>query len=134
MPDYWLCSMKDRPVSPRQAIARKCKDCTYDTEAAGNWRQQTATCPIVDCPLWMFRPLHGNAPSWLAARDAARLPDNWRSMPNVEAVAIVAGKVPNGCEGTPFRDSATTGDSCAPAVSVLPANAAYQRYSESVAR
>jgi hypothetical protein len=125
--------MKDRPVSPRQAIARKCKDCTYDTEAAGNWRQQTATCPIVDCPLWIFRPLRGNAPSWLAARDAARLPDDWRSMPNVEAVAIVAGKVPNGCEGTPFRDSLTTGDSCAPAVSALPANAAYQHYSEGVA-
>lgn len=119
--------MKGRAVSPRQAIASKCKDCTYDTEAYGNWRQQTAICPVVHCALWAFRPLHGNAPVWLLARDAARLPDNWRSMPNVEAVAIVADKVPNGCEGTPFRDNAATGDSCTPAVSSLSVNAAYQR-------
>lgn len=122
--------MKNRAVSPRQAIARKCKDCTYDTEAAGNWRQQTATCPIVNCALWAFRPLQGNAPTWLAARDAARLPDNWRSMPNVEAVAIVAGKPPSGCEGTPFRDKAAKGDSVTPAASALPVNAAYQRYGQ----
>lgn len=74
--------------------------------------------------------MHGNAPAWLAARDASRLPDNWRSMPNVEAVAIVAGKVPNACEGTPFQDNAATDDSCTPAESVLPVNAAYQRYSQ----
>ena len=71
--------------------------------------------------------MHGNAPAWLAARDVARLPDNWRSMPNVDAVAIVADKVPNGCEGTPFRDNAARGDSCTPAVSSLPVNAPYQR-------
>lgn len=130
LPDYRPCSMKDRSVSPRQAIARKCKDCTYDTEAAGNWRQQTATCPIVDCPLWMFRPLHSSAPTWLAERDVSRLPGNWRSLAQVEAVATVAAKAPNGCEGTQFRDNAATGDSCTPVVSVMPVNAAYQRYSE----
>lgn len=117
--------MKGRTVSPRQAIASKCKDCTYDTEAAGNWRQQTATCPVVHCALWTFRPLHGNAPAWLLARDAARLPDNWRSMPNVEAVAIVAGKVPNGCEGTPFQDNQATWDSCTPEVAAIPVNPPY---------
>lgn len=122
--------MKGRATSPRQAIASKCRDCTYDTEAAGNWRQQTATCPVVHCALWAFRPLHGNAPAWLAAKEAARLPDNWRSMPNVEAVAFVAGKVPNACEGRPFQDNAEMGDSCAPALSALPVNAAYERYSE----
>lgn len=74
--------------------------------------------------------MHGNAPAWLAARDAARLPDNWRSMPNVEAVAIVAGKVPNAREGTPFGDKAAKGDSFTPAVSALPVNAAYQRYGQ----
>jgi hypothetical protein len=51
-------------------------------------------------------------------------------MPNLEAVAIVAGKAPNGGEGTPFRDNRAKGDSCTPAVSALPVNAAYQRYSE----
>ena len=120
--------MKGRSISPRQAIASKCKDCIYDTEAAGNWRQQTASCPVVHCALWTFRPLHGNAPAWLAARDIARLPDNWHSMPNVKAVAIVAGKAPNGCEGTPFKDNAATVDSCTPAISAMPVNAAYRRY------
>ena len=51
-------------------------------------------------------------------------------MPNVEAVAIVADKVPNGCEGTPFQDNTATGDSCTPAEYALPVNAAYQRYSQ----
>ena len=122
--------MRARSVSPRQAIARKCKDCTYDTEAAGNWRQQTATCPIVDCPLWVFRPLHSNAPAWLAERDVSRLPDNWRSMPNVEAVAIVAGKAPKACEGAPFRDNAARSDGNTLSASDMAIKAVYGRYSQ----
>ena len=74
--------------------------------------------------------MHGNAPAWLAARDVARLPDNWRSMPNVDAVAIVAAKAPNSCEGTPFRDNAVKGGSSTPAVASLPVNAAYKRNSQ----
>ena len=121
--------MKGRATSPRQAIASKCRDCTYDTEAAGNWRQQTATCPVVHCALWAFRPLHGNAPAWLAARDAARLPDNWRSMPNVEAVAFIAGRAPNACEGAPFRDNAVRSDGNTLSASDLAIMAVYRRYS-----
>ena len=130
LPDYRRCSIKSRPISPRQAIARKCKDCIHDSDAAGNWRQQTATCAIVDCPLWVLRPLHGNAPAWLAARDVSRLPDNWRSLAHVEAVAVVAGKVPNGCEGTPFRDNAATSDGSTPSASDMAIKAVYQRYSQ----
>jgi hypothetical protein len=52
-------------------------------------------------------------------------------MPNVEAVAIVADKALNGREGTPFQDNTATGDSCAPAVPLMPVNAAYQRNSQS---
>ena len=122
--------MKGRRISPRQAIANKCKDCIYDSEAAGSWRQQSAACTVVDCALWTFRPLHGTPPAWLAARDAARLPDNWRSMPDGQAVGMVTGRVPKGCEGTPFKDNAVSGDSCSPAVSAMPVNAAYQRYSQ----
>ena len=128
--DYRPCSIKGRPVSPRQAIARKCKDCTHDADAAGNWRQQTATCPIVDCPLWVFRPLHSNAPAWLAERDVSRLPDNWRSMPNVEAVAIVAGKAPKACEGAPFRDNAARSDGNTLSASDMAIKAVYGRYSQ----
>jgi len=43
-------------LTPKQAIAAKCKDCIYDCEAAGTWRQQTHACTITDCPLWMLRP------------------------------------------------------------------------------
>jgi hypothetical protein len=129
LPDYRRCSIRSRPISPRQAIARKCKDCTHDSDAVGNWRQQTATCPIVDCPLWMFRPLHSNAPAWLAERDVSRLPDNWRSMPNVEAVAIVAGKAPNACEGAPFRDNAARSDGNTLSASGTAIKAVYGRYS-----
>jgi hypothetical protein len=50
-------------------------------------------------------------------------------MPNVTAVVIVAGKVPNECEGTPFQDNVQTSDSYTPAESPLPLNAAYERYS-----
>ncbi len=119
--------MKGRAISPRQAIASKCRDCTYDTEAVGSWRQQTATCPVVHCALWAFRPLQGNAPAWLAARDVERLPDNWRSMPNIKAVAIIAGNAPNASEGTPFQDNAVNGGSSTPAVASLSVNAAYKR-------
>ena len=117
--------MRSRAISPRQAIANKCKDCTYDTEAAGSWRQQTATCPVVHCALWAFRPLQGNPPAWLAARDAAQLPNNWRSMPNVEAVAIIAAKAPNSCEGTPFQDNVVSGDRSTPADAAIPVNPPY---------
>ena len=134
LPDYRPGSMKGRPVSPRQAIARKCKDCTHDADAAGNWRQQTATCPIVDCPLWMFRPLHSNAPAWLAERDVSRLPGNWRSLAHVEAVAAVAAKAPNGCEGTPFRDNAARSDGNTLSASDMAIKAVYGRYSNGGAR
>jgi hypothetical protein len=50
-------------------------------------------------------------------------------MPNVTAVVIVAGKVPNGCEGAPFQDNVKTSDSYTPAESALPVNAAKERYS-----
>lgn len=38
------------------AIAAKCKDCIYDREAPGNWRQQVTACSITSCALWPYRP------------------------------------------------------------------------------
>jgi hypothetical protein len=43
-------------LTARQAIAAKCKDCTYDQQAPGNWRQQVHACDIKSCALWMLRP------------------------------------------------------------------------------
>lgn len=45
-----------KKVSPRQAIASKCRDCIYDPLDAGNWRQQVHACIATDCPLWPHRP------------------------------------------------------------------------------
>lgn len=42
--------------SLRKAIDAKCRDCTYDLKAAGNWRVQTSLCSATECPLWPFRP------------------------------------------------------------------------------
>lgn len=50
-------TVRERRVSPKEAIAAKCKDCIYDPLAGGTWRQQTEECNIQDCPLWEFRPL-----------------------------------------------------------------------------
>lgn len=43
--------------TPLAAIARKCRDCTYDELEPGTWREQCAACPIEVCPLHAFRPV-----------------------------------------------------------------------------
>ena len=49
--------MNGRPrPSLRAAIDRKCKDCTYDPMAPGNWRQQVQACTVTTCPLHPVRP------------------------------------------------------------------------------
>lgn len=45
-------------ISPRQAIAAKCRDCIYDPlSGLGTWRQQVTGCTSPDCALYPFRPL-----------------------------------------------------------------------------
>lgn len=43
--------------SMRQAINNKCKECIYDSESAGNWRQQVEACTSKACPLFELRPI-----------------------------------------------------------------------------
>jgi hypothetical protein len=43
-------------MSRAAAINAKCRDCIYDREAPGNWRQQVEACAIKACPLWPYRP------------------------------------------------------------------------------
>lgn len=38
-----------RTISPLQAIRSKCLDCT------GHQYNEIKSCPVLDCPLWMFR-------------------------------------------------------------------------------
>lgn len=47
-------------ASLKKAIEDKCKDCTYDKEAPGTWREQVEGCRVTKCPLWEVRPLTVN--------------------------------------------------------------------------
>ena len=44
-------------ASLKQAIADKCKDCTYDPLDKGTWRDQVERCKIKSCALWPVRPM-----------------------------------------------------------------------------
>lgn len=48
-------------TSLRQAINNKCRDCSYDRFAAGNWRQQVTACTSPACPLYLVRPVSKGA-------------------------------------------------------------------------
>jgi hypothetical protein len=43
-------------VSRKAAIEAKCKDCIWDPEEPGNWRQQAESCTITECSLHPYRP------------------------------------------------------------------------------
>ena len=40
----------------REAINRKCRDCIYDDQAPGTWRQQVTLCAAKSCSLYELRP------------------------------------------------------------------------------
>lgn len=44
-------------ASLKQAIADKCKDCTYDKLDTGTWRDQVERCNVKTCALWPVRPM-----------------------------------------------------------------------------
>jgi hypothetical protein len=101
-----------RPPTRGEAIAAKCRDCLYDDKASGTWRQQVSACNLTDCPLWRVRPLAGGVPDCIRARDASRLPDDWRDLSQEEAVGIVAGRIdaePRGCAARAIRDRSGCG-------------------------
>ena len=43
-------------MTRQQAIDAKCKDCIYDPEDSGTWRQQVERCELIECSLWNYRP------------------------------------------------------------------------------
>jgi hypothetical protein len=49
--------MKPPPRSLRGAINAKCRECIYDSVAAGNWREQVSGCSSANCPLYPVRPV-----------------------------------------------------------------------------
>lgn len=38
------------------AIAAKCKECIYDPQSPGTWKEQVEACTSPKCPLYKFRP------------------------------------------------------------------------------
>lgn len=87
-----------------QAIAAYCRECIYDPQAAGTWREQVAACACTDCPLWRYRPLPRNARPWIASRSPDALPDGFASLPHDEAIATLRGNIDASPDSAPvFR-------------------------------
>ena len=49
-------------MSLRNAINQKCKDCIYDPEVEGGWKQLVSQCELTDCSLWEHRPKPRTSP------------------------------------------------------------------------
>lgn len=43
-------------MSLRKQINEKCKDCIYDPDSIGTWRQQVTLCSTKTCALYDVRP------------------------------------------------------------------------------
>lgn len=48
-------------MSLRKAINTKCKECIYDENGKGTWRQQVEACTAYECPLYPVRPVSSTA-------------------------------------------------------------------------
>lgn len=79
-----------------QAINSYCRSCIHDPRAAGTWREQVAICQCVDCPLWTYRPLPRNAPSWITSRSPLNLHDSVSTRYHDDAIAALRGKTNGG--------------------------------------
>jgi hypothetical protein len=48
------------PAAPKmsrtKALNEKCKQCIYDPEFGGTWREQVENCTTSSCPIWQHRP------------------------------------------------------------------------------
>lgn len=64
-------------MSRAAAIAAKCRDCICDEHQPGTWREQTAACTVVACPLWPYRPAATRGPLSDPPRDPASVPAEW---------------------------------------------------------
>ena len=44
-------------LTRQKAIWQKCKECSYDSNEKGTWKQQANACEITECALWEYRPV-----------------------------------------------------------------------------
>src|SRR5688572_15158463 len=68
-------------ASLRAAVDAKCRDCIYDQEAPGTWREQVAQCSCARCPLWPHRPAPSGGPFANPPREPADIPAGWLAAP-----------------------------------------------------
>lgn len=54
--DFPPSRRQSRP-SLRGSINLKCRECLYDANGAGTWRQQIEACTAYRCPLFSVRPV-----------------------------------------------------------------------------
>jgi len=50
-------AFEGKKLTRQQAINAFCKNCCYDPEDSGNWRQQVTRCEITECHLHAYRPI-----------------------------------------------------------------------------
>ena len=47
----------DKPRSLRKCIDENCRNCIYDEQAKGTWRQQVTLCSVTSCAIYPVRPV-----------------------------------------------------------------------------
>ena len=66
-------------MTRQEAIDAKCKECIYDPDEDGTWRQQVKACAIDTCALHPYRPMpykprnQAVQPEYKTIRDAVRV-------------------------------------------------------------
>ena len=79
-------------LSLRSAIDSKCRECGGMDGGARFWRVHVSVCSVTECPLWPVRPLaRRNVPCWLASRNVADLPADFRALTTEAAIAFIRG-------------------------------------------
>lgn len=72
-------------TSPRQAIAKYCKGCTYDPLDKGNWLKQVESCTITDCDLYPHRPVTGKTRRFQHENHLASLTSDQRELAEIRS-------------------------------------------------
>ncbi len=66
-------------MSLRAAIDAKCRDCIYDQQSPGTWREQVAACTATECSLWPRRTAATAGPLANPPRDPTKVTPEWLS-------------------------------------------------------
>jgi len=79
-------------MTRQKAIDTKCKDCIYDPEEDGTWRQQVKACDIESCALHPYRPMpykvrnQAVQPEYKTIRDAVSVGSRFNVTADIQTV------------------------------------------------